>query len=52
MDTCQRTTLNRCSSRENLGLASEASLKITQEREMVGIGVVGREPSLGRDFNV
>ena len=52
MDTCQRTTLNRCSSREKLGLASEASLEVTQEREVVGIGVVGREPSLGRDFNV
>lgn len=52
MDACQGATLNRGTSREYLGLASESGLKVTQERKVVGIGVVGREPSLGRDFNV
>lgn len=52
MDARQSTTLNRCSGRKYLGLTREPGLEVTQESQMVGIGVVGCEPCLTGDLDM
>lgn len=52
MDAGQGATLNGRSSCEDLGLGRETSLQVSQERQMVSVRVVSREPCLAGDFAV
>lgn len=51
VDTCEGAALHGCPGREDLGLTGESGLQVTQEGEMVRIGMVGREPCLAGDLD-
>lgn len=46
MNTREYTTLDRSTSGDDLRLGRESSLEVSQERQVVGVRMVSREPRL------